>query len=290
MSTPPRLQPVGEVWTLDPTMSGNPMDTRLYSDPESCEYYDLEHPACERDPDYRFYVDLGRRTQGPILELGCGTGRLLVPILRAGSDIDGLDDSRPMVTALRDRLRGEGLETAVHEQSMDRFRIDRSYSLIFIAVTSFQILDTRESQVACLRRCREHLVPGGRVVLDFAPARDDDAPDPGGTRLFRRFDAGEKHVVVYQTVERRPGSPRETARYRYEVHGPDGGLERTFQRTLPWRRLTADELRTTAQAAGFPQVELFGTYELRPLASDDREVVAFLSRPPDRRLPRSAPS
>lgn len=266
-----------------------PMDTRLYSDPESCEYYDLEHPASEQDPDYRFYCALGRSTEGPILELACGTGRLLVPILRAGADIEGLDVSRPMIAALRKRLRAEGLETTVHEQSMDRFRIDRSYSLIFLAVTSFQILDTQESQIACLRRCREHLVPGGRVVLDFVLPEDGDVADRGGPRLFRRFDAAGKHVVVYQTVEREAGA-RETARYRYEIRGPGGVLERTFVRTLPWRRLTVDEFRATARRAGFSRAELFGTYDLRPLAPEHREIVAFLSQSPGNRRSRPAPS
>jgi len=252
------------------------MNTPLYSDPDSCEYYDLEHPVREQDPDFRFYSALCRSTQGPILELACGHGRLLIPILRAGADIEGLDVSRPMVTVLQNRLRLEGLETKVHEQSMDRFQIERSYSLIFIAVTSFQILDTQQSQVSCLHRCRAHLVPGGQVVIDFVLAEDDAVADRGYMRLFRRFDAAGKHVVVYQTIEREPGRPCETALYRYEIHGPDGVLERTLLRTLPLRRLTVDEFRTTAQRAGFSQVELFGTYELGPLTPEHREVVAFL--------------
>ena len=63
--------------------------TPLYSDLESCQFYDLEHPFSPDDPDFRFYSTLCRDTNGPILELGCGTGRLLVPILR---DVEPLND------------------------------------------------------------------------------------------------------------------------------------------------------------------------------------------------------
>ena len=105
------------------------MVTPLYSDLESCQFYDLEHPGNPEDPDFRFYSTLCRDTDGPILELACGTGRLLVPILRDGADIEGLDVSRPMIAALKERLRIQGLRTQLHQQPMESFRTGRSYQL-----------------------------------------------------------------------------------------------------------------------------------------------------------------
>ena len=253
------------------------MITPLYSDLESCQFYDLEHPFSPDDPDFRFYSTLCRDTNGPILELGCGTGRLLVPILRDGADIEGLDVSRPMIEALDERLRLQGLTTELYQQPMENFHAGNSYQLIFIAVTSFHILDTEEAQVACLQRCREHLAPDGRVVLDFDTRVEDPVAARGFLRLFRRFETEGKEVAVYQSVDRQDGTAHETLLYRYEIYGSDGDLERTLLRSLPWRRLTAQEFLKTARNAGFSHVELFGGFEREPLTPEHDEAVAFLA-------------
>lgn len=253
------------------------MVTRLYSDFESCRFYDFEHPVNPDDPDFRFYSSLCRDTDGPILELGCGNGRLLLPILKDGSDIEGLDVSRPMIEALKERLRLQGLNTRLHQQPMEAFHTGRSYQLIFIAVMTFHILGTEEAQTTCLKRCREHLAPGGRVVLDFDAGVEDPVADRGFLRLFRRYEAEGKQVVIYQCVERKPGSPHETVFYRYEIYGSNGILERTLLRRLPWRRISAQEFRKMARAAGFSQVELLGGFEREPLTPEHKEVVAFLA-------------
>jgi len=251
--------------------------TPLYSDLESCQFYDLEHPFSPEDPDFRFYSTLCRDTKGPILELGCGNGRLLIPILRDGADIEGLDVSRPMIEALKERLRIEGLKTQLHEQSMESFHTARSYQLIFIAVTTFHILDTEKAQVACLKRCREHLASGGRVVLDLDLRVEDVVADGGFPRLFRRFETEGKEVLVYQCVERKSGSPQELVLYRYEIYGSDGILERTLLRSMPWRRLTVEEFRNTARKAGFSRVEFFGSYAFEPLTPEHEMAVVFLA-------------
>ena len=253
------------------------MITTLYSDVESCQFYDLEHPVNPEDPDFRFYSSLCRDTDGPILELGCGTGRLLLPILRDGSDIEGLDVSRPMIDALKERLRQQGLSTELHQQPMESFHTGRSYRLIFIAVTTFHILGSEDAQVACLKHCRDHLAPGGRVVLDFDSGVEDLMADRGFLRLFRRFETEGREVVVYQCVERKPGAPEETILYRYEIYGSNGVLERTLLRGLPWRRIRVEEFRRMVRAAGFSQVELFGGFEREPLTPEHKEIVAFLA-------------
>jgi hypothetical protein len=160
---------------------------------------------------------------------------------------------------------------------MENFHTGRAYQLIFIAVTSFHILDTVEAQVACLQRCREHLALGGCVVLDFDLRVEDTVADRGFLRLFRRFEAEGKEVLVYQCVDRRPGSPQETALYRYEIYGSDGTLQRTLLRSLPWRRITVPEFRETARMAGFSHVELFGSFERELLTPEHEEAVAFLT-------------
>src|ERR1700693_3291004 len=119
--------------------------------------------------DVAFYGNLARESGGPVLELGCGTGRVLLPIVRDGIACTGLDSSEAMLEEFRRkdppgnlRLLAGGMES--FDLAPDRF------PLIFSAFRAFQHLLTVEDQLACLAAVRRHLAPGGRFAFDvFAP-------------------------------------------------------------------------------------------------------------------------
>src|SRR5262245_56439435 len=127
--------------------------------------------------DVAFFLDEAVGAGGPVLELGCGTGRVLIPIARAGVEIVGVDASAPMLNICRDRLLQE-LEavqarvTLVHAD-MRSFALDRRFTLATIPFRPFQHLLTVDDQLACLSAIRRHLVDGGRLILDlFNPSLD----------------------------------------------------------------------------------------------------------------------
>lgn len=102
-----------------------------------------------------FYTGLAKRAAGPVLDIGCGTGRVMLPCLQSGLDIDGLDISEPMLARL-------------YHADMSEFRLPRRYALIMIPFNSFRHILTQETQIRCLERCREHLLWGGMLVFDGA--------------------------------------------------------------------------------------------------------------------------
>src|SRR5215467_10175690 len=106
--------------------------------------------------DAAFYLDLARRARGPVLELGCGTGRVLLPIAREGIECTGLDASRSMLARLRASRPPKSLRLVFGR--MQDFSIPKKrFALIYSAFRAFQHLLTVEDQLACLAAVRRHL-------------------------------------------------------------------------------------------------------------------------------------
>ncbi len=133
------------------------------------EFYDyIPTVTVRRDLD--FYLSAARAYGDPILELGCGTGRVLLPLAREGSNVAGLDISGAMLARCRAKLAGEKDEVRRRVQlqcgDMTDFDLDVTFRLIIIPFRPFQHLLEVEQQLACLRRAHRHLAPGGRLILD----------------------------------------------------------------------------------------------------------------------------
>lgn len=136
----------------------------------TAEYYDHVGPYRNRK-DVQFYVDLAREANGRVLELGCGTGRVLIPTAEAGVDITGLDASLSMLEVCRQKLAS--LPSTLHKRTwlvqgdFRNFDLEEQYDLITMPFRPFQHLIEVEDQLACLAAVRRHLAPDGRFVFDL---------------------------------------------------------------------------------------------------------------------------
>ena len=139
---------------------------------------------------------------GPILELGCGTGRVLLPLARAGVEITGLDLSSGMLERCRAKVDGEPPEVRERVQlvaaDMTTFDLGRRFASIICPFAGFQQLRTVDQQLACLERCRAHLLPHGRLVLDLPN------PDPAPAEYARDgLGDGEEAVQLVDWTDGR---------------------------------------------------------------------------------------
>jgi SAM-dependent methyltransferase len=124
------------------------------------DLYDYVVPYRSR-PDVAFFVDAAREAGSPVLEVGCGTGRVLIPTARAGIEIVGLDASAAMLAVCRSHLRDEPAPVQSRVQlvqaDMRTFDLHRAFTLVTIPFRPFQHLVTVEDQLSCLGSIRRHL-------------------------------------------------------------------------------------------------------------------------------------
>ncbi len=134
------------------------------------KYYDSAYGAKQDLVDLPFYVELAVQSGGPVLEIACGTGRVLLPVARKGIEICGVDNSLPMLHILKENLTNEPQEVrqrvTVQEGDMRNFRLNRKYPLVLIPFRPMQHMFSVEDQVAALKTAAAHLTDTGILAFD----------------------------------------------------------------------------------------------------------------------------
>lgn len=133
------------------------------------EFYDLTKPQAG-PKEVLFYETLIRTSKGPIIEAMCGSGRLLIPLLKRGLVVDGVDSSSHMLKSCQKRCKEQGLPTNLYHQPLQSLSLPKKYDLIFIAIGSFQLIHDPIEALKILKNLASSLEPGGRLVLEtFIP-------------------------------------------------------------------------------------------------------------------------
>jgi SAM-dependent methyltransferase len=243
------------------------MDATTYENPFVAESYDLVIPYRAR-PDVQFYVEAARESGGPVLELGCGTGRVLLPTARAGIEITGIDASEAMLAVCRARLQKELPEVRSRIRLMkgclQDFSLDKRFSLVTIPFRPFQHLLTVEDQISCLRRVHAHLQNSGRIILDlFNPwihrLIDDTGKEFGEEPEFALPD-GRKVVRKHRTVARDLFNQINDEEMIYDVTHPDGSVERIVE-PFRMRYLFRFEVEHLLARCGFELEQVYSDYK-----------------------------
>ena len=213
--------------------------------------------------DAAFYLALARRARGPVLELGCGSGRVLLPIAREGIACTGLDSSRAMLARLARQGRPKDLRL-VRGRMQDFDLPGKRFALIYSAFRAFQHLLTVEEQLSCLAAVRRHLAPGGLFAFDvFAPKLDriailEETETPEG-----RWREGDTEIVRLTSVRRDPAAQVMDVTFRHELRRA-GSPPESETVTTKMRYLFRFEIEHLLFRAGFSKVEIFGGFDRRP--------------------------
>ena len=238
-------------------------------------YYDRAYAGLRDESDTNFYRALAREAAGPVLELGVGTGRVLLPIAADGIPCTGLDLSQPMLNALRRKPHPPTLRL-VHAP-MHAFELgSERFALIYSAFRAFQHLCHVEDQLACLDCVRRHLAPGGTFAFDvFFPSlarlAERDAPPAEDVRFLDGDD------VIVRLTEAHPQVERQILDVRMRYERWRGGMAvRTESVVFELRYFFRYELEHLLARAGFGAVSIYGDFSRAPLgpASLHQVVVA----------------
>jgi len=248
-----------------------PSEIAQYVKPDA---YDLYYSWLTAD--IPFYVARAKEAGGAALEAGCGTGRVLLPTLQAGVDIDGFDIHPGMIEFLRKKASTLGLTPRVSVEDMRDFTMPRRYALITIPFRAFQHLLTTRDQVAALRCMREHLDSGGALVFDvFFPSFDRMVRPDGEQTLEREFAHPDSGLPVAMYVSRQSDRVNQILRVEREVVESDarGYAAHTHRDRFSMRWTWKPEMELLLGAAGFSRWTVQGGFDGRPLEKDTDEMV-----------------
>jgi SAM-dependent methyltransferase len=239
------------------------------------EFYDVLMAGA--DWDIESFRALAREARGPVLDLPCGTGRVLLPLMQEGIDIEGVDLSAAMLARLRQKADALGLKPKLHQASFTDFRLDRQFALVVCPCNSFAHNLTTDDQLESLRRFRQHLLPDGLLVIDsFFPSMQYVTTDQ-----MRVFEGEVTHPMTGHLL--RMYDSRTMDRVRQLQHSDneieefdgDGRLVTTHRNSIDGRWTYKSEMELLLRVTGFSRWEIYGGYDRRPLEHETDTMIVF---------------
>lgn len=242
-------------------------------------FYDLDYDSFQED--VAMYLGFAERTGGPLLELGCGTGRLLLPLADAGYEVTGVDMSEQMLAIARAKLDAGDLsdQATLLLADMREVRLEQRYRLAFIAINSFMHLTSMEDQLAALRTWRDALLPGGLLIIDvFNPNPQRLIEADGRVEMQGRWFDPDTGATVMKHFTRTLDDALQLQHvlFIYDEVLPDGTVRRTLA-PFQARYLYRFEGELLLDKAGFVPEQVYGSYDLDPFTSESDRMI-FVAR------------
>lgn len=249
----------------------------------SAKYYDGAYGTFDLS-DARFYVDLAKEIGGPVLEIGCGTGRVLLPTARAGIEIHGLDKSRPMLDVLKEHTSRESAEVqkriTLHSGDMRDFCLGRTFPLVTIPFRPMQHMFTVADQFAALRSAAAHLARDGILALDVFYPKFERLPQkigeeqlevewsPASGTIIRRYYRKDALDKINQSL---------SLTFIFRTYRNEELICEESE-ALKMSYYTYPHLQSLFLMAGLEPVAEYGSFAKTPL-DDSAEEMIFLLRP-----------
>ncbi|MDX1995359.1 MAG: class I SAM-dependent methyltransferase [bacterium] len=244
-------------------------------------YYDAENT--DKNDDIPFYLSLAEEYGGPIMDIGCGTGRVMIPLAAEGYEVHGIDNEEAMLEIAEAR---RDADSRLHEKmtfyhgDVLTFPLDRQFRLMLVPYNGLMHFHDQETQLALLRRLRGWTMDDGLLVLDLPNAGEIFASqDSEAVTLERTFLERESgHMVMQQSVsylDRVEQLMRIT--WIYDEITSDGTVKRTFAPLVMYYYFFS-ELKLLLSAAGFEVEEVYGDIDFGPF-EDGCPRIVVIARP-----------
>src|SRR6266849_1876222 len=237
-------------------------------------FYDIEHSRFDEDID--LYMNFAELRGGPLLELACGSGRLLLPLADAGYEVTGVDTSASMLALARLALETEGVAARCElvQQDMCALQLDKKFHMAFIALGSFGHICARKAQQQALAAIRAHLSAGGTFILDISNEDARYMEGMSGQMLHQgtwRLDDGS---MVTHFVS--PASSTTThlldLTHFYDIHRQGEAVRRTITQTRLYL-FERNEAELLLEQAGFSVKNVYGNYDLSQYEHDSPRMI-----------------
>ena len=235
--------------------------------------------------DRPFYRNIILHSGQPALDIGCGTGRLLLDYLADGIDIDGVDNSPEMLAICREKAQKRGLHPTLFHQSMEALAVPRRYRTIMVPSSSFQLVTDPKAATQAMSSFFHHLEPGGILVMPFMILWQGPVTDQivmGEWELIAEQVRPEDGVLIRRWTRSTYHLPQqlEDTEDRYEVVR-EGEIiaSELYTRSPATRWYTQEQAIHLYDEAGFTNIRIVSEFSQVPASQEDTIFSILGARP-----------
>lgn len=239
------------------------------------EVYDLTKKIGQSfDGDVEYYSERLKHCKGRILEAMVGSGRVIIPLLELGLIVDGVDYSLEMLESCRNRCQKRELVTNLYESTLEDLSLPNQYEAIIIPGGSFLLIEQRELSLKALKRLYDHLLPGGRLILDlFLPDNNFECGQIGCTTTFN-LPSGDIITMESNLVEADLYNQYKVSYLKYEKWR-NGALIQTELQRFALRWYGVEEFKLILESIGFSDVVVSADFDYGKVPTSGKQKFVY---------------
>jgi SAM-dependent methyltransferase len=239
---------------------------------------DLYDAFVRSEIDVPFFVNEAKKANGEILELMAGTGRVTLPLVKAGMQVTCVDFSAEMLEPLRQKLKAQGLIADVHQMDVRQLEIGKRFPLVMIPFQAFPELTTEDDQQRALARIHAHLTDDGRFICTLHnPAVRLKSVD-GQLRLAGKFAVEDGLLFVWLLQRYAPETQVVEVLEFFEEYDAQGVMRSKRWSELQFHMLEKSKFERLIDDAGFAVVDLYGDYQYAAFHEDTSPFMIWMLR------------
>ena len=238
----------------------------------STEVYDIDKPIGHSFGDVEFYRERLKNLNGRILEPAVGTGRILIPLLEAGLNVDGIDVSCEMLDLCKSYCKERGLKPELYQENMQSFSLPHRYEAVIVPTGSFLLLENRNDSINALKCFYEHLSIGGRLIIDIF-MQTNFKTGVTSTRTWTT-STGDLITLNETLVEVNFINQYTVSHMRYEKWRNKKLIQTELER-FPLRWYGVEEFKLILESIGFSDIIISSDYKLGQYPTKEDQIITF---------------